>query len=423
MAEQSISNGTVLNLIPLHDLLVGSDVRTALFVLLGAVGFVLLISCANLANLLLARAAVRRREVAVRLALGASRARLLRQFLAESLTLSLAGGLLGLAAAYASADTLNLISRQVLPRASDIRIDPSVLGFTFLVATATGILLGLAPAGYTVAADVNAGLKEGARGSSDGGSRGWLRRGLLVSEVALSLVLLIGAGLMVKSMYRLLRVESGFNPEGVLTMQINLPARKYVDTKLEREFSPDAYTRAVGFFTDVVERVRTIPGAEAVGAINGLPLMGEIWGKNLTFYDRPLPADVRGLPSIQYRIVAGDYFRALGIRILNGRAFTDADTGTAPKVAIVNQELVKRHWKRAEPSRQDHLGESASSGSTQGDHRRGATRREASRRTTSPTSSRSSVLRTTLGTGGLERSALPLVVRAVRARVRGARRT
>jgi predicted permease len=349
VAEQSIGNGTVLNLIPLHDLLVGSEVRTALLVLLGAVGFVLLISCANLANLLLARAAVRRREVAVRLALGASRTRLLRQFLAESLTLSLAGGLLGLAAAYASADTLNLISRQVLPRASDIQIDPSVLGFTFLVATATGILLGLAPAGHTVGADVNAGLKEGARGSSDGGGRGWLRRGLLVSEVALSLVLLIGAGLMVKSMYRLLRVDSGFNPEGVLTMQINLPAQKYVDTRLEREFSPAAYSRAVGFFTDVVERVRTVPGADAVGVINGLPLMGEIWGKNLTFYDRPLPADVRGLPPIQYRVVAGDYFRALGVRILNGRAFTDADTGAALKVAIVNQELVKRHWNGQSP--------------------------------------------------------------------------
>jgi putative ABC transport system permease protein len=162
-------------------------------------------------------------------------------------------------------------------------------------------------------------------------------------------VLLVGAGLMVKSMYRLLHVESGFDPDGVLTMQINLPPEKYIDTKLERQFSPDAYSRSVTFFTDVVSRVRTVPGARAVGAINGLPLMGEIWGKNLTFYDRPLPADMRGLPPIQYRVVAGDYFRALGIRLLSGRAFTDADTGKAPKVVIVNQELVKRHWDGQSP--------------------------------------------------------------------------
>ena len=349
VAEQSISNGTVLNVIPLHDLLVGSDVRTALFVLLGAVGFVLLISCANLANLLLARAAVRRREVAVRLALGASRARLLRQFLAESLTLSLAGGLLGLAAAYASADTLNLISRQVLPRASDIRIDPSVLGFTFLVATATGILLGLAPAGHTVAADVNAGLKEGARGSSDGGGRGWLRRGLLVSEVALSLVLLIGAGLMVKSMYRLLRVDSGFNPEGVLTMQINLPARKYVDTKLEREFSPDAYTRAVAILHRG-GRARAHDSRSGGRRCDQRPAAdGRDLGQEPHVL-RQASAGGRARPApIQYRIVAGDYFRALGIRILNGRAFADADTVAAPRVAIVNQELVKRHWNGQSP--------------------------------------------------------------------------
>jgi putative ABC transport system permease protein len=349
VVEQSVSRGTVLDLIPLRDQVVGSDVRTALLVLLGAVGLVLLICCANLANLLLARAAVRRREVAVRLALGASRARLVRQFLAESLALSLAGGCLGLVAAYASADTLNLVSRQILPRTSDIQIDPMVLGFTFLIATATGILLGLAPAAHMVAADMNGGLKEGTRGGSDGSGRGWLRRALLVSEVALSLVLLVGAGLMFKSMYRLLHVESGFNPEGVLTMQVNLPARKYVDAAAERRLSPDAPSRAVAFFTEAVERVRAIPRVQAVGAINTLPLAGESWGKNITFYDRPLPADVRGLPPIQYRIVAGDYFRALGIRILSGRPFTDADTGNAPKVVIVNKELVKRYWNGQSP--------------------------------------------------------------------------
>jgi putative ABC transport system permease protein len=236
----------------------------------------------------------------------------------------------------------------VLPRASAIRIDTSVLAFTFAVATATGILLGLAPAWHLVTGNVNSGLQEGARGVSDGG-RGWLRRSLLVAEIALSLVLLVGAGLMVKSMYRLLNVDSGFDAEGVLTMQINLPAQRYVDPELERQQSPAAYSRAAVFFADLIDRVRHLPGARAAGAISGLPLMGENWGKNLTFYDRPLPRDINGLPPIQYRVVAGDYFQALGIRILSGRAFSDSDTVAAPKVAIVNRELVKRHWDGKSP--------------------------------------------------------------------------
>ncbi len=293
IAEQSVNQGTAIDVVPLRDVLVGRDVRRALLVLLGAVGFVLLISCANLANLLLARAAVRQREIAVRLALGASRGRLLRQFLVESLLLSLAGGCLGFGLAYLSTDALNLVSQRVLPRATDIRLEPTVLAFTFAVATIIGVLLGVAPAAHTMAADVNAGLKEGTRTASDSGGRSRFRNGLVVAEVALSLVLLTGAGLMVKSMYQLLHVQSGFSANGVLTMEINLPAEKYIDSRPERQFSLEAYARATAFFADVVERVRALPGAQAVGAINGLPLMGEIWGKNLTFYDRPLPSDVQ----------------------------------------------------------------------------------------------------------------------------------
>ena len=132
-------------------------------------------------------------------------------------------------------------------------------------------------------------------------------------------------------------------------MQINLPPQKYVDLRLDRQLSPLAYERSVRFFTDVIDRARSVPGVRAVGAINGLPLMGEIWGKNITFYDRPLPNDFSGLPPIQYRVVAGDYFRALGIRIRSGRAFTDRDTRQAPKVAIVNRELVRRYWNGQDP--------------------------------------------------------------------------
>ncbi len=172
---------------------------------------------------------------------------------------------------------------------------------------------------------------------------------LVVTETALSLVLLIGAGLMLKSIYRLSQVDAGFDPRNVLTAQIAIPARKYVDASLERQFSPLAYVHSTQFFTDVIERVRTVPGVRAAGAINGLPLAGEVWGKSITFYDRPLPANLRDLPSIQYRVVAGDYFHVLGIRILRGRAFSDQDTLRSPKVAIVNRELVRRYWNDEDP--------------------------------------------------------------------------
>ena len=349
IAEQSVNAGTAIDVVPLRDMLVAGDVRRAVLVLLGAVACVLLITCANLANLLLARAAVRQREIAVRLALGASRGRLIRQFLIESLVLAVAGGAIGLAITYLSRDAFNLISQQALPRVDDIRIDPRVLLFTFTVATLSGILLGLAPAAHGTSRDVNEGLKEGTRTASGGVGGRRVRIALVIAEVALSLVLLVGAGLLVKSMYQLLHVDAGFNPAGVLTMQINLPPQKYVDQKLERQFSPLAYARAVAFFDSMIDRVRSVPGAVVVGAINGLPLQGEVWGKNVTLWDRPLPRDFRGLSPIQYRVVVGDYFRAMGIRVVSGRAFTVDDSGRAAKVAIVNQSLVRRDWNGQDP--------------------------------------------------------------------------
>ena len=348
IADQNVNKGTAIDVTPLRDALVG-DVRRAVLVLLGAVAFVLLISCANLANLLLARGAVRRREIAVRLAMGATRARLIRQFLTESVLLSIVGGAAGLGVAYMLVDALNVLSQRVLPRPEDIQVDAAVLLFTFAVAALTGILFGLAPAIHSVASDAPEDLKDGTRTASDGRGRHRLRAALVVTEVALSLVLLAGAGLMVKSVYRLLHVNAGFETDHVLTMQINLPPAKYVDLALDRRLSPLAYERSVRFFTDVIDRARSVPGVRAAGAINGLPLMGEVWGKNIVFYDRPLPHDLSGLPPIQYRVVAGDYFRALGIRLRSGRAFTDRDTRDAPKVAIVNRELVRRYWNDEDP--------------------------------------------------------------------------
>jgi predicted permease len=154
---------------------------------------------------------------------------------------------------------------------------------------------------------------------------------------------------MVKSIYSLTRVDAGFAPGGVLTAQVSVPRRKYVDAALERRFAPEAYARSARFYADVVEQVRTLPGVRAVGAINGLPLAGEVWGKSITFYDRPLPATLRELPAIQYRVVAGDYFQALAVPILRGRAFAATDTADGAKVAIVNRELVRRYWNDQDP--------------------------------------------------------------------------
>ncbi|MGH9202586.1 MAG: ABC transporter permease, partial [Vicinamibacterales bacterium] len=343
IAKESINEGSALELTSLHEALVG-EVRRPVLVLLGAVGFVLLISCANLANLLLARGIVRQREIAVRLAVGATRRRLFGQFLIESVLLSVAGGLLGLGLAYVSTDALNLLSPSVLPRAEAIRVDRTVLFFVFGVSVATGMLLGLAPAIHSIVRDVAEGLKDSARTVSDTKGRHRLRATLVIAEVALSLVLLAGAGLMVKSMYQLLNVETGFQADGVLTMQMTLPQEKYVDLERSRRLDPTAYVKATAFFGEVIQQARGVPGAQVVGAINGLPLMGEIWGKYVTFFDRPLPKDLAGLSPIQYRLVAGDYFRALGIRVRSGRAFTDDDTLEAPRVAIVNREMARRHY-------------------------------------------------------------------------------
>lgn len=347
--EESINRGTAISVAPLQDSMVG-NVRTPVLVLLGAVGFVLLICCANVANLLLARAVSRQKEVAVRIAIGASRSRLLSQFLIESVLLSFIGGMLALGVAYVSTSAVNLISRQVLPRAEDVRVDPMVLVFTFGIASLAGILMGLVPAFQGTKPALAEDLKEGSRGSSDGRGSRRLRSAMVIAEVALSLVLLAGAGLMLKSMHQMLTLDAGFVSDGVLTMQLNLPPQKYTDRELMRQFSPRAMAKANVFFNELTVRTRALPGAESVGAINGIPVIGEVWGKNVTLLDRPWPADARGLPAIQYRVVVGDYFRAMGVRLLNGRAFTDRDnTIEAPRVAIVNRAMVKRDYPNSDP--------------------------------------------------------------------------
>jgi putative ABC transport system permease protein len=340
------SRSLTMDLERLDDSMVGG-VRGAVLVLAGAAGFVLLIACANLANLLLVRAAARRREIAIRAALGASRARILRQLLTESVLLAALGGAAGLVLAFWATDALNLLGQEVLPRMRDVKLDATVLAFTLLVSLVTGVLFGLAPALHGSSIDLRESLSETSPGGASGRRR--LTSALVVAEVALAVVLLTGAGLLIKSTYRLLRVDAGFDPQGVLTAEISLPARKYVDPQLARAFSPAASARAAAFYDEVITGLRALPGVRAAGAVSSLPLGGDNWGKRLVLWDRPLPATADDLPQIQYRLVAGDYFRALGVRVVQGRAFTDADGLSAPPVAIVNQELARRYFRGEDP--------------------------------------------------------------------------
>ncbi len=324
----------VLTLVGLHEQVVG-DVKGALLVLLGAVAFLLLIACANVANLLLARAAARQREMAVRVALGAGRLRVARQLLTESVLLSLAGGGLGLLLAFWGVQTLGQWSEASLPAMHGIGIDAWVLAFTLGVSVVTGLLFGLAPAFQVSRTDVNAALKQESRGDT-GGHRHRLRHLLVVSEVALSLVLLIGAGLLIKSFSRLNEVDPGFRTEGVLTFQVTLTGEKSSPQK-------------VNFIEQILERLRALPGVQAAAATDSLPL---------TQFNRITVAEVEGRPPIDLSrvhkpgevtpvsrpTVTLDYFNAMGIPLRSGRAFTSQDAHPSAGVVIVNEAFEKNFF-------------------------------------------------------------------------------
>ena len=323
----------VLTLVGLHEQVVG-DVKGALLVLLGAVAFVLLIACANVANLLLARAATRQREMAVRAALGAGRWRVVRGLLTESVLLSLAGGGLGLLLAFWGVQALGQWSDVSLLAMRGIGIDAWVLAFTLGVSMITGLAFGLAPAVQAWRTDVNAALKEKGRGDT-GGHRNRLRHLLVVSEVALALVLLIGAGLLIKSFSRLMEVNPGFRTDGVLTFQVTLT---------EGKSSP----QKVNFIEQIVERLKALPGVQAAAATDSLPL---------THFERITPAEIEGRPPIDWsRVKPGevtpvsrptvtlDYFNAMGIAVRNGRAFTAQDARPTAGTVIVNEAFEKHHF-------------------------------------------------------------------------------
>jgi putative ABC transport system permease protein len=325
-----------VSLISLRDYDVG-DVRPALLVLFGAVGFVLLIACANVANLLLARAATRQKEMAVRIALGANRLRLVRQLLTESVVLALIGGGLGLLLALWGIGPLVSLIPTSIYGAKDIKIDALVFCFTLTISLVTGVVFGLAPALQASKSDLNESLKEGGRGGSAGARRNRVRGLLVVSEIAMSLVLLIGAGLMIKSFVRLEQVNPGFDPRNVLTMRLALPSTQY----------PDGHSRAA-FFQQVVQRLRSLPAAQSVGAVSRLPLTSGNSSRSLTIEGRADDGTGNG-PGADFRVISPDYFRSMGVPLSKGRDFTEHDNGNTAQVAIINETMARRYWASEDP--------------------------------------------------------------------------
>ncbi|MFN2599083.1 MAG: ABC transporter permease [Pyrinomonadaceae bacterium] len=333
------------SLVSLRDQLVG-DARRALLVLLGAVSFVLLVACANVANLLLARAAARERELAIRASLGASRLRLARQLLLESLPLGLLGGGFGLLLAAWGVSAIEALLPAALPRHNQIEIDARVLAFTAAVSLLTTVFFGLLPALQAARSDLQTALSEGGRGGGQGRRQSRLR-GLLVSaEMALALVLLVGAGLMIQSFWKLRRVDTGFDARNVLTMRIPLPAAKY-PVPLNVNSPPPA---ALGFYERLLERVRATPGVEAAGVSTSLPLgAGGRWGKLFSVEGRPAPASVSEIPDVSFALVSEGYLKAMGIRLLRGRDFDARDTEDAQQVAIINETAARRFFPGEDP--------------------------------------------------------------------------
>ncbi|HUL72863.1 MAG TPA: ABC transporter permease [Vicinamibacterales bacterium] len=329
------NGGLTFSIVPLMEQVVG-NVRRPLVMLVGAVGFVLLIACANVANLMLSRALARRREIAVRAALGAGRARLVRQLLVESLALSLAGGVLGVLLARASLAWIHAVQPSDVPRLQTIAIDARVLAFTLGVSLVSGLLFGLAPALGTGRLDLHATLKDAGRGAAGAGavwgrSHG-LRRLLVVAELALSLMLLIGAGLLVRSFAGLQSVAPGFNPSGVLTLELTMSGQKYANGGL-----------VLNAYRQLWERLDHLPGVVASGGVSALPLSGYFsWGP-ITVEGRT-PAPGEAFLNADERVVSGRYFEAMGIPLVRGRFFTDEDTAQSPRVIIVDEFMARELW-------------------------------------------------------------------------------
>jgi predicted permease len=336
--------GAVVN--PLHEEIVG-NMKPALLILLGAVAFVLLIACANVANLLLARAAVRHKEIALRLALGADRARLTKQLLVESVMLSLVGGFVGLLFAYAGLRLLSSFIPADVANADTISIDAKVLVFTLIVAVVTGLIFGLAPASQASHFNLNDTLKEGGRDSGAGVRGKRLRSTLVIAEVAISFILLIGAGLLINSFMHLRNLDPGFRADHLLALNVDLSEVKYPDN-----------ARRTAFFDEVLRRVQALPGVRSVAVAGNLPF---------TYNGDSMPIAVEGIPDpapdqwpdVIYRAVGAGYFNTMGISLVRGRDFSDQDTLDSTMTVVVSEQTAKHYWPNDDP-----IGKRLKAGST-----------------------------------------------------------
>jgi putative ABC transport system permease protein len=329
-----VNTGHGVNVFSLYEEVV-STARPMLWILLGAVAFVLLIACANVANLLLARAASRQKEIAIRTALGAGRGRIIRQLLTESLLLALLGGTLGVLLALWGLDLLLDISPDAIPRLKEIGVDAQALLFTLAVSIGTGIAFGLVPALGASRPDLNETLKEGGR-TSGGLRRNHTRATFVIAEVAICLTLLIAAGLMAKSFITLLGVSPGFNPDGVLTIKVAL-SNKYREPKL-----------AAAYYQQAIEKIKAIPGVESAGAALGLPVSGSPGSRYFAIEGRPPQPPGQGY-NANLNVATPGYFKTMGIPLMSGREFSDSDVVGAPEVAIINEEMARQFWPDEDP--------------------------------------------------------------------------
>ncbi len=334
--EHDYNDGWGVNVVPLREQVVG-DVRLALLVLLSAVGFVLLIACANVANLSLARASSRQKEFAIRSAIGAGRGRIMRQLLTESSLLAVLGGGAGLLLGVWGVDLMIALSPGDIPRTDEIGVSGSVLLFTLLVSVLAGALFGLAPALQASRSDLQASLREGSRGSSAISGRR-LRSALVVTEMALAVVLLIGAGLVIRSFWKLNQVDPGFDADNVLSVRVALPGSAYPEE-----------AEQVAFFGELLGRVETSPGVASAAATIALPLSGGLApGTSFIVEGRPEPPRAER-PVADIRAVTPGYFRTMGTRLLRGRGFTDRDEAESPMVIVVSETLARNSWPGEDP--------------------------------------------------------------------------
>ena len=330
------NEGLDITAVSLHEAMVG-DLRTAFWVLLGAVGFVLLIACVNVANLLLARAASRESEIAVRTALGAGRGRLVRQLLTESVILGIVGGALGLLIAVWGVEALIVLEPQGIPRLSEVGVNPQVIAFTAGLSLVTGLLFGLVPAFQSTSSALASTLKEGGRGAltTRGGSR--MRTTLVVAEVALAVMLLAGAGLLIRSFGKLAAVDPGFEVMQALTFDLSLPESRYEEP-----------VEQVAFFDELLPRLESIPGVRNASGVMALPLSGMSFVLTFEVAGRP-PVPPSQQPAMQVRIATADYFSSIGIPLTRGRYFTDDDRAGTPRVVLITETAAQRFFPGEDP--------------------------------------------------------------------------